>query len=75
MGTVVTLKPVKGGQDLTYTILGAWDSDPEKAIISYMSVTAKELIGSKVGDTVRIMPLSAERKQAFVISAIAPYAE
>jgi transcription elongation GreA/GreB family factor len=49
IGTVVTLKEADGRLDC-YTILGAWDSDPEKGVVSYLSALAKAIIGHKVGD-------------------------
>ena len=35
-----------------FTILGAWDSDPDKDIVSYLSPVAQALLGHKVGDEV-----------------------
>ncbi|MBU6180926.1 MAG: GreA/GreB family elongation factor, partial [Verrucomicrobia bacterium] len=35
IGTVVSLEPVGAGSPLTYTVLGAWDSDPDNGIIAY----------------------------------------
>src|SRR6476469_8214554 len=37
IGTVVTLRDADSGEEETYTILGAWDGDPERAIISYQT--------------------------------------
>ncbi len=48
IGTIVELEEA-GGKTETFTILGAWDSDPEKNYLSYMSETAKTLIGKPVG--------------------------
>ena len=39
-------------QTETFTILGAWDSDPDKGIISYLTPVAKALLNRKVGDEV-----------------------
>ena len=36
----------------TFTILGAWDSDPDKGIISYLTPVAMALVNRKVGDEV-----------------------
>ena len=52
IGTVVKLRRVKDGGLETYTILGAWDTDPEKHIISYLSQMAQALIGHAAGDRV-----------------------
>lgn len=53
MGTQVTFVSDKG-LEVTYTILGAWDSVPEQRVISYSSKLGGKLIGHKVGDTLRI---------------------
>ena len=47
MGTKVTLQPLNGGEPVVYTILGAWDTNPEKHIVSYLSQVGKELTGKK----------------------------
>jgi len=52
IGTVVKLKPTGKGKDLTYTILGAWDSDPDKGIIAYLSERGAAILEKKVGDKV-----------------------
>ena len=53
MGTKVTFVS-DNGQEVVYTILGAWDSVPEERVISYSSKLGSKLIGHKVGDTLRI---------------------
>jgi len=40
------------GRIQTFAILGAWDSDPEKNILSYQTPLAKSLIGKYKGDKV-----------------------
>lgn len=54
IGTVVDLADSATGASVTYTILGAWDGDPDKHILSYLSEMAKTLIGKKVGDEAEI---------------------
>ncbi|MDX2111847.1 MAG: GreA/GreB family elongation factor [Verrucomicrobiota bacterium] len=53
-GSVVELRTHSTGAVLTYTILGAWDSNPEKLILSYQTPLADQLITKKVGDSVSI---------------------
>ncbi len=53
MGTKVTFTSEKG-QEVVYTILGAWDSIPEQNVISYSSKLGMRLVGHKVGDSVRL---------------------
>ena len=50
IGTVVDFTYADTGVAETYSILGAWDGDTEKNIVSYLSEIAKALIGKKVGD-------------------------
>ncbi len=71
MGTKVTFVSDKG-QEVVYTILGAWDSIPEQNVISYSSKLGARLIGHKVGDSVRL-PLEMGGDQVKVtVSRIEP---
>jgi transcription elongation GreA/GreB family factor len=54
IGTIVTLKETADGRQDVYTILGAWDGDPEKGVVSYQSALAQALIGHKVGEQVNV---------------------
>ena len=63
MGTKVTLQPLGGGNPVVYTILGAWDTNPEKHIVSYLSQVGKELTGKKVGDQVKIVPMDGDKRR------------
>lgn len=58
IGTEVSLKDNKG-KISTYTILGAWDGDPKKNILSYKTPLASEMLGKKIGDSV-ILPTGQE---------------
>jgi transcription elongation GreA/GreB family factor len=52
IGTVVHATDLQAGQSEHFSILGAWDSDPEKGIISYLSPVAQSLLNRKVGEEV-----------------------
>jgi transcription elongation GreA/GreB family factor len=54
IGTVVTLKESVDGRIDIYSILGAWDGDPEKGIVSYQSALAQALMGHKVGEQINV---------------------
>jgi transcription elongation factor GreA len=41
--------------------LGAWDTDPERHIISYKAAMAQSLLGRKLGDTVVVATETGER--------------
>ena len=52
IGTVVRATDMEANQAEQYTILGAWDSEPEKGVISYLSPVAQALLNHKAGDQV-----------------------
>ena len=54
IGTIVTVRNVETNTEETYTILGAWDGDPERHIISYQTAIGQALLGRKVGETVSL---------------------
>ena len=71
-GTVVDIRSAKGVA-ATYTILGAWDGDPEKHIISYKTAIGSALLGKKPGDTVRVK--AGGNEDEYTIVRIARYAD
>ncbi len=74
VGTQVTFEGAKG-QKAVYTILGAWDSIPEKGVIPYNSKLGTRLIGHKVGDSVRIPVEVGGSQIKMTIKAIEPAAK
>ena len=54
IGTIVTLRETTDGRLDVYTILGAWDGDPEKGIVSYQSALAQALMGHQPGEQVTV---------------------
>jgi len=70
IGTVVTLRDTNHGEEETYTILGAWDGDPERAIISYQTAIGQALLGRRLGDIVELN--TAEDTGRYAITAIEP---
>jgi transcription elongation factor GreA len=51
-GNHVRLTDLTSGATENYTILGAWDTEPEKGIVSYLTPLAQALIGKKVGEEI-----------------------
>ncbi|HPO49469.1 MAG TPA: transcription elongation factor GreA, partial [Spirochaetota bacterium] len=51
-GTKVTLRDVLSNSNLEYIILGPWESNTEKNIISYQSPLGSKLLDKKEGDDV-----------------------
>jgi transcription elongation GreA/GreB family factor len=52
IGTIVRSTDLESNKLEQFTILGAWDSDPEKGVVSYLSPMAQALLNHKVGDEV-----------------------
>jgi transcription elongation GreA/GreB family factor len=50
IGTIVTVRDKTSKKQETYTILGAWDGDPDRHIISYQTAIGKALLGKKAGE-------------------------
>ena len=72
IGTVVNLESTNGAESITYTVLGAWDSDPDKGILAYLSDRGAQILDKAVGDQVEFT--SAEgTTQAYKIASISAY--
>ncbi|HEU0274465.1 MAG TPA: GreA/GreB family elongation factor [Candidatus Udaeobacter sp.] len=70
IGTIVVLREVETNKEESYTILGAWDGDPDRHIISYQTAIGQALLGHEVGETIL---LNTEHDAAgFTIVSIAP---
>ena len=69
IGTIVTLAD-DSGKEREITVLGAWDSEPEKHIVSYQSDVGKALMEGKEGDSVEVRDLETEEMQTLTIKGI-----
>jgi transcription elongation factor GreA len=68
IGTVVTVRNVETNKEEAYTILGAWDGDPDRHVISYQTAIGQALLGHEIGETVS---LNTEHSTAeFTIASI-----
>ena len=54
IGTIVTVRDKTSKKQETYTILGAWDGDPDRHIISYQTAIGQALLGHKAGEVVTL---------------------
>ena len=54
-GITATLKNNKNSDTEVFTILGPWESNPAKNIISYQSPFAGELLGHEAGETLKFV--------------------
>jgi transcription elongation GreA/GreB family factor/transcription elongation factor GreA-like protein len=70
IGTVVTVRNLETSSTVTYTILGAWDGQPEQHIISYQAALGQALLGKKAGDEVELpTETGSERVEIVTIGA------
>jgi transcription elongation factor GreA len=53
-GTTVTLKNLLTGEVEQYTIMGPWESDPARNVISYRSPLGAELVNHRKGDELEL---------------------
>jgi transcription elongation GreA/GreB family factor len=67
IGTIVTLHNSETDKEETYTILGAWDGNPDRHIISYQTAIGQALLGREIGQTVS---LNKEDDTQFTIISI-----
>ncbi len=61
---------IEGGNERAMTMLGAWDGDPEKNIVSYLSEIGQVLLGKAVGDTAEIRDTDTEELITVTIKSI-----
>ncbi len=71
IGTVVTVATPTG--DETYTILGAWDGDPARHILSYLTPVARALITRAPGESVDLPAAGGETRRV-TVKSVAPFA-
>ena len=61
IGTAVTVRDRTNGEEITYHILGAWDSEPEKHVVSYLTAIGQALLGKRIRDLVELPTESGTR--------------
>jgi transcription elongation GreA/GreB family factor len=61
---------IEGGEERSMTMLGAWDGDPEKNIVSYLSQIGQALLGKVVGDIAKIHDTETEELITVKINSI-----
>ena len=71
IGTVVHATDLATNQPEHFTVLGAWDSDPDKGLVSYLSPMAQSLLNRKVGDEVEFEVHGVRHRHR--IESIVPY--
>tara|TARA_R110002096_G_scaffold16106_23_gene55146 strand:+ start:24609 stop:26456 length:1848 start_codon:yes stop_codon:yes gene_type:complete len=74
VGTIVEIEDEEAGKKETYTILGAWDSDPDNNIIAYTTGAGQSLIGKSVGDSASLPTEIPDHTRSVKIVSIKAYA-
>ena len=69
--TIVTVTDLSNQQPEAFTVLGAWDSDPDKGIISYLTPVAQAILTRKVSEEIEVEMDGAPRRLR--IDSIIPY--
>ncbi|MDD2449741.1 MAG: transcription elongation factor GreA [Sulfurimonas sp.] len=53
-GSTVVMTDMDSDKEITYTIVGGCESNPDRGLISFGSPLAKQLLGKKEGDEVKV---------------------
>src|SRR6185369_5623689 len=72
IGTGVGLREADTGKEETYSVLGAWDGDPDRGIISYQTAIGQALLGHKLGEIVTLTDEHESRRFAIISIEPAP---
>jgi len=75
VGTIVELEDVDSGSSESVTMLGAWDTDTEKGIISYLSGMGNAMLGKSVGDEIELSTEKEGETRLVQIKAISAFAK
>ncbi len=73
IGTTITLRDTTGNRTFSYSLLGAWDGDPARGILSYLTAIGQILLGKRVGERV-ILPTDDGQPIEAEVIAIEPFA-
>ncbi|MFP6872218.1 MAG: GreA/GreB family elongation factor [Verrucomicrobiales bacterium] len=74
VGTIVDIEDAGSGNVETVTLLGAWDTDIDRSIVSYLSVMGAALLGKVVGDELELPTENDGETRKVRIASIKPYA-
>jgi transcription elongation GreA/GreB family factor len=73
IGTKVSLKDAASGTIENYTILGAWDGNPEQGVLSYLTTIGQALLGHHPGETIELPAETGNGSRAATILSISAY--
>jgi len=73
VGTVVDLRDIANGKAVRYSVLGAWDSDPDNHVIAYKTPLGQALLGKKIGEHVKLKIAGLQHE--YQVAGITRYAD
>jgi len=73
VGTIVDLRDVANGNAVRYSVLGAWDSDPDQHRIAYKTPLGQALLGKRVNDHVKLKIGGTQHE--YTVAGITRYAD
>ncbi len=73
VGTVVDLRDVVNGNAVRYTLLGAWDSDPDHHVIAYKTPLGQALLGKRINEHVKLKIAGSSHE--YTVASISRYAD
>jgi transcription elongation factor GreA len=68
IGTGFEVRNLSTGEKETYILLGMWEAEPDKNIISYLSPLGQEFLGKKLGDILATKTLSGVETRYEILS-------
>ena len=66
VGSIAEVRDLKTGNTTAYTVLGAWDSDPDNQVIAYKTPLGLAILGKKPGYQVKVKIGSTEENYQVV---------
>ena len=73
VGTIVNFKDLNSGNEETVTVLGAWDTDTEKGIVSYLSGMGAAMLGKSEGEEIELPTEKEGEMRTVLIKEIKAY--
>lgn len=70
-GVRFTVSPTGADESETYTMLGPWESDPDRNVLSYQAPFARTFMGAKAGDIIEVeLPMHTGQYEVIAIDPI-----
>lgn len=66
IGATITIEDLADGDQVTYTLVGSMESNPDKGLLSVKAPIASALLGKKEGETFEVVLPKVKRKYKLV---------